>query len=121
MEREGKDSDTQFIAIDLSNVSEELDEQDKDEIFSHFKEKYSVDVIEATFVELEEKGLYFPRTGLLDGVLLKIEKVDFKWNDRIYIEGSLKDAPLGSFGLGITIHYEDEEWKVKETKLTWIS
>lgn len=113
-------NDMKFISIDMSNFYD-LDEQDKEEIISFFKEKYKVDVMDDSFEQLKEKGLYNPETNTLDGVLLEIEKVDFKLNDTIYFKGSKFHSGLGAVGLGVTVHFKDGDWKVKETKLLWIS
>lgn len=112
--------DMEYIAIDMSNF-EEVDESDKKEILSYFKEKYKVDVMEATFEQLKEKGLYDPDTMALDGVLLRIEKVEFKSNNNIFFEGSKYRSGLGAIGVEVTVHYKDSKWKIKEVKQTWIS
>lgn len=117
---EALSSDMEFIAIDMSNF-EEVDESDKEEILSYFKEKYKVDVMEATFEQLKEKGLYNPDTMALNGVLLRIEKVEFKFNNNIFLEGSKYRSGLGAVGVEITVHYKDDKWKTKEAKQTWIS
>ena len=117
---EGLNSDMEYIAIDMSN-SEELDESDKKEILNYFKEKYKVEVIDATLEELKEKGLYNPDMMRLDGVLLKIKKVDFKFNNKILFEGSKYRSGLGAIGVEVKVHYKDNKWKSKEVKMTWIS
>ncbi|WP_088102948.1 peptide ABC transporter substrate-binding protein [Halalkalibacter urbisdiaboli] len=117
---EALSSDMEYIAIDMSNF-EEVDESDKEEIISYFKEKYKVEVMDATFEQLKEKGLYNPDTMVLDGVLLRIEKVDFKFNNNIFFEGSKYRSGDGAVGVEVTVHYKDNKWKSKEVKMTWIS
>ncbi|MCQ6275895.1 peptide ABC transporter substrate-binding protein [Bacillus sp. V3B] len=117
---EALSSDMEYIAIDMSNF-EEVDESDKDEILSYFKEKYKVEVMDATLEQLKEKGLYNPDTMVLDGVLLRIEKVDFKFNNKVFFEGSKYRSGLGAVGVEVTVHYKDNKWKSKEAKVTWIS
>jgi hypothetical protein len=117
---EALSSDMKYIAIETSNF-EEVDESDKEEILSYFKKKYKVDVMDATFEQLKEKGLYNPDTMSLDGVLLRIEKVDFKFNNNIFFEGSKYRSGLGAVGVEVTVHYKDNKWKSKEAKITWIS
>jgi len=117
---EALSSEMEYIAIDMSNF-EEVDEGSKEEILSYFKEKYKVDVMEATFEQLKEKGLYNPDTLSLDGVLLRIEKVEFKFNNNIFFEGSKYRSGLGAVGVEITVHHKDSKWKTKEVKQTWIS
>lgn len=77
--------------------------------------------MDATFAQLEEKGLYDPDTMSLDGVLLSIESIDFKFNNNIFFEGSKYRSGLGAVGVEGTVHYQDDKWKAKEAKMTWVS
>mgnify|MGYP003468179662 CR=1 FL=1 len=117
---EALSSDMKYIAIDMSNF-EEVDESDKKEILSYFKEKYKVEVMDATLEQLKEKGLYNSDTMSLDGVLLKLEKVDFKFNNKIFFEGSKYRSVSGAVGVEVKVHYKDNKWKSKEVKMTWVS
>ena len=110
----------EYIAIDMSNFKD-VDESDKEEILSYFKEKYKVDIMDATLEQLKEKGLYNSDTMALDGVLLEIEKVDFKFNNEIFFEGSKYRSSLGAVGINVKVHYKDSKWKSKEVKMTWVS
>lgn len=109
-----------YIAIDMSNF-EDVDERGKEEIISYFSEKYKVDVMDATFEQLKEDGLYNSDTMTLDGVLLEINKVDFKLNNEVLFEGSKFSSNLGSVGKEIKVHYKDNKWQSKEVKMIWIS
>ena len=113
-------SDDEFIAIDMSNF-ENFDESDKEDILSYFKKKYKVDVMDATFEQLQKKGLYNFDTMALDGVLLKIEKVDFESNNEIVFSGSKYRASEDAIGLKIRVHYKDDKWEVKEVEMDWVS
>ena len=113
-------SDMEFIAIDMSNF-EDLDESDKEEILSYFKKKYKVSVMDATFEQLKEKGLYNFSTMALDGVLLRIEKVDFESNNEIVFQGSKYRASEGAIGIEFRVHYKDDKWEAKEVRLLRIS
>lgn len=117
---EALSSDMEYIAIDMSNF-EDAAERDKEEILSFFKEKYKVEVMDATLEQLKEKGLYNSDTMGLDGVLLRIEKVDFKFNNEISFEGSKYRSGLGAVGVEVKVHYKDNKWESKEVKMTWIS
>lgn len=117
---EALSSDMEYIAIDMSNF-EDAAERDKEEILSYFKEKYKVEVMDATLEQLKEKGLYNSDTMGLDGVLLRIEKVDFKFNNEIFFEGSKYRSGLGAVGVEVKVHYKDNKWESKEVKMTWIS
>ena len=113
-------SDIEFIAIDMSNFKD-VDESDKEEILSYFKEKYKVDVMDATLNQITEKGLYNSETLVLDGVLLQIKNVDFKSNSNIFFEGSKYRSGDGAAGGECEIHLKDNKWEVKEVKETWKS
>jgi hypothetical protein len=117
---EALSSDMKFIAIDMSNF-DNLGEKDKKEILNFFKERYKVDVMDATFEELKEKGYYNPDTSTLDGVLLTLEKIDFKFNNNVFLEGSKFRSGLGAIGVESTVHYKDGKWRIKESKETWVS
>ena len=117
---EALSSKMEYIAIDMSNF-EDADESDKIEILSYFKGKYKVEVMDATLEQLKEKGLYNPDTTVLDGVLLRIEKVNFTSNNNIIFEGSKYRSGLGAVGVEATVHYKDNKWESKEVKMTWIS
>ncbi len=80
---EALSSGMRFIAVDMSNF-DKLDEKVKEEIIIYLKEKYKVDVMDATFEELKEKGYYNPDTLALDGVLLRIEDIDFPFNNHFF-------------------------------------
>ena len=113
-------SDMEFIAIDMSNF-EGVNEEEKKAILNYFKDKYKVETMNATMEELEEKGYYNPGTLALDGVLLRIEKVDFKFNNNVLFEGSKFKSGKGAIGVEGTVHYKNEEWQIKESKETWVS
>ncbi len=119
---EALSNEMEFIAIDLKN-SDELTGQDKEEITKYFHEKYKVEVMEASYEELKEKGLYNPDTLVLKGVLLKIENVDFvsnATNDFIF-EGAKYRAGDGAVGVKGIVYFKNDRWKLKESKETWIS
>jgi len=110
----------EFIAIDMSNF-QDINKMQKEEILNFFNDKYDIDVMDATFEELEEKGYYDPNTLALDGVLLRIEKVDFKFNNDVLFKGSKFRSGKGAIGVEIIIHYKNGEWKIKESEETWVS
>ncbi|WP_144512393.1 peptide ABC transporter substrate-binding protein [Bacillus sp. FJAT-22090] len=117
---EALSSDMEYMAIDTSNF-ENADESDKEEVLIYFKEKYKIEVMDATLEQLKEKGLYNSNTMGLDGVLLRVEKVDFKSNNEIFLEGSKYRSGLGAVGVEVKIHYKHNKWESKEVKMTWIS
>lgn len=117
---EALSSGMKFIAIDMANF-DKVDENDKEEILNYFRKKYMVEVMNATFEQLKEMGLFNPDTMVMDGVLLRIEKVDFKVNNNVFFEGSKYRSGDGAVGVEVTVHYKGNNWKLKEAKMTWIS
>ena len=109
-----------FIAIDMSNF-DDLDASDKEEILNYFEETYKVEVMDATFEQLQEIGLYNPDTTSLDGVLLSIDKVHHKLNNTVILEGSKHRSGLGAIGLDVKVQYKDNKWQTTEITLQWIS
>jgi hypothetical protein len=110
-------SNAKFIAVDMKNLTD-LNERDKQEILNYFKDKYQTEAMNATFEELKENGMYNPETASLDGVLLKIEQVDFVNNHEVMLEGSKYKSGLGAFDCKLIVHFEEEKWQVKEFKTT---
>ncbi|NIK76668.1 hypothetical protein FHS15_001793 [Paenibacillus castaneae] len=118
---EALSSDMEFIAIDMSNFDElneqELNEPNKVQILSYFEGKYKVEAMDASYENLIEKGLYNPDTMVLNGVLLRIEKVDFVSNDFMF-EGSKYRAGDGSVTVKGIVQYHNGKWVIKDTKVT---
>lgn len=114
------DHNKKFIAIDMSNLKN-LNTKDKDDILTYFKKKYKVNVMNTTFDELKEKGLYNRDTMVLEGVLLKIEKVDYKFNTDVIFTGSKYRSGTGAIGVESTVHFKDGKWQLKESLVNWIS
>ncbi len=116
----GLNNDMEFIAIDMDSLKQ-LSEDGKKEVADFFKETYQVDVIDATFEELKEQGLFNPETMSLDGVLLQVEEVDFTFTNDAVVSGSKFKSGLGAIYVESIIHFKDGEWQVKDTKITAIS
>jgi hypothetical protein len=115
---EGLNGDMKYIAIDMNNLKD-IDETDKKQILKYF-EKYNIEVMEATYEQLKEKGLYNPKTMVLNGVLLRVEKTEIS-NNRIVIEGSKYRAGDGAIGTKVIIEYKNGKWQVSKADGTWKS
>lgn len=113
-------SDMKFIAIDMNNF-DGVNAEQQEAILNYFKENYKVEVMNATMDELEEEGFYNPDTMALEGVLLRIEKVDFKFNNNVLFKGSKFKSGKGGIGVESTVHFKNGEWRIKESKESWIS
>ena len=116
----GLNNDMAFIAIDMSNFNY-IDEDEQTEILNFFKETYQVDVMDATFEQLKEMGLYNEEDHSLYGVLLKIEEVEFKFNNKVFFKASKFRSGKGAIGVEGKVYYKNDEWKKKDVEIKWIS
>ncbi|SDX56718.1 peptide ABC transporter substrate-binding protein [Paenibacillus sp. CF384] len=115
---EGLNGGMKYIAIDMSNLKD-LDGADKGQILDHFK-TYKVDVMEATYEQLEAKGLFNKNTLSLDGILLKVDKAELT-ERQLIVEGSKYRSGDGAIGMKVVVELKDGEWQVKKADMTWIS
>ncbi|QWU13295.1 hypothetical protein SAMN04487895_11838 [Paenibacillus sophorae] len=115
---EGLNGGMKFIAIDMSNFKD-IDETDKEQILKFFA-KYNVEVMEASYEQLKDKGLYDPQTMALNGVLLRVEKTEISENQMV-IEGSKYRSGLGAIGTKVIVEYKNGKWQVTKADTTWIS
>lgn len=115
---EGLNGGIEYIAIDMSNF-EDIDETDKEQILKYF-DKYNVEVMEATYEQLKDKELYDPQTLVLNGVLLRVEKIEIS-KKQVVIEGSKYRAGDGAIGTKVIVEYKNGKWQVTKADSTWIS
>lgn len=115
---EALNENMKYIAIDFSVLSH-LTEEDKQYI-EQYMGKFAVEVKDATFEQLEESENLRDNNMILDGVLLKVDKVDISENGAV-IEGIKYRSGNGAIGVNIKLTLEDGAWKVAETATTWIS
>ncbi|MGP4042487.1 peptide ABC transporter substrate-binding protein [Gracilibacillus sp. D59] len=126
MERDkGLNDGIEFIAIDMSNFdkwnAQPLTDEEREGIISFFEDQYNIKVMNASYENLKEKGLYNSETMVLDGVLLKIEKVDFVNDTEIIFQGSKTRAGNGAIGVKGIIQFKDGIWTIKDLKEIWVS
>lgn len=119
-EDHGLNGEMEYIAVDMSE-SDVLKEADKEEIISYMKDKYKVDVMEATLEELKQQGYYDEETRYIKGVLLHIEKMEVTFTKKVVFTGSKFKSAKGSVRIKGTLHYKGGVWKGKETDLISIS
>jgi hypothetical protein len=115
---EGLNGGMKYIAIDMSNFKD-LDNTDKEQILKHFN-KYNVEVMEATYEQLKAKGLYDPKTMVLNGILLRVEKTENS-NKKFVVEGSKYRSGLGANGTKIVVELKNDKWQVTKADTTWES
>lgn len=111
--------DMQYIAIDMTEI-EDLDPQVKKQVLSYFASKYQVKVMAATLDDLRAKGLYDLVTLVLDGVLLRLTHAEVT-ESKIIVEGSKYRSGLGAIGTKVVVKWIDNQWKVTQADITWIS
>ena len=116
----GMNDEMEFIAVDMSD-SDMLNKEDKEEIISYMKDKYKVDVMEATLGELKQKGYYDQETDSIRGLLFHIEKMEVTFTKKVLFTGSKFKSAKGRVRIKGTLHYKGGVWKTKETDLISIS
>ncbi|OMF37848.1 hypothetical protein BK133_04780 [Paenibacillus sp. FSL H8-0548] len=115
---DGLNSGMKYIAIDMSNF-QDMNESDKEQILNHFK-KYNVEVMEATYEQLMDKGLYNPQTLVLNGILLRVGKTVIS-ETRMVVDGSKYRSGDGAIGVQVTVEINKGKWQVLKADSTWIS
>jgi hypothetical protein len=115
---EGLNGGMKYIAIDMSNFKD-LDDTDKQQILKYFN-KYNVEVMEATYEQLKAKGLFDPKTMLLNGILLRVEKTENS-NNKFVVEGSKYRGSLGAIGIKVVVELKYDKWQVTKAETTWES
>lgn len=115
---EGLNGSMKYIAIDMSNFKD-IDGTDKKQILKYF-DKYNVEVMEVTYEQLKDKGLYDPQTMVLNGVLLRVEKTEISKN-QIVIEGSKYRAGDGAIGTKVIVEFINGKWQITKADGTWKS
>ncbi|MFF2089251.1 peptide ABC transporter substrate-binding protein [Paenibacillus sp. NPDC058174] len=115
---EGLNEGMQYIAIDMSNFKD-VAVADKKQILTNF-EKYNVKVMEATYEQLREDGLYDHQTMVLTGVLLRVEKTEISTN-KMVVEGSKFRAADEATGTKVIVGYKNGKWQVSKEEGIWKS
>ncbi|WP_334074863.1 MULTISPECIES: hypothetical protein [Paenibacillus] len=115
---EALNSEMKYIALDLSDLPQ-LTDADREHLLSSFAFG-DVDVRDATMEELKKEEPEFKETMVLQGILLKIKKVELGENSAV-IEGSKYRSGKGAIGAKITLELKEGAWSVTESEMTWIS
>lgn len=115
---EALNSDIKYIALDLSDL-QQLTDSDRRHILASFAFR-EVEVRDTTMEELKKEEPEFKETMVLQGVLLKIEKVELG-EDYAVIEGSKYRSGTGAIGAKITLELKDGAWSITKSEMTWIS
>jgi hypothetical protein len=76
--------------------------------------------MEATYEQLKAKGLYNPKTTVLNGILLRVEKTENS-KKKFVVEGSKFRAMLGAIGIKVVVELINDKWQVTKVGTTWIS
>ncbi len=116
---EGLNSEMKYISID-SNSTKDLTEEEREEILEYLK-IYNVDIINYSFEELKEKGMFNEETLSLEGILLEIKTVKKITKNDIVVEAVKYRSGLGAIGMEYTLQFKNNEWTIKEEKMLWIS
>jgi len=115
---EGLNGDMKYIAIDTSSLKDAT-EEDKKYILKYF-EKYKVQVMEGSFESLNGQGMV-KEGNYIEGVLLKVENIDFSLTNKVKVEGSKFRSGLGAIGVKTQLKNKDGKWIVESADMLWIS
>jgi len=115
---EGLNDDMKYIAIDTHTL-ENATNADKKAVLEYFK-KYDVEIMDESFESLKEKGMVKDLNSL-DGLLLRIEKVDKISDNEIIIECSKFRSGLGAVGVKCVLKKENNKWIIDSSQMSWIS
>ncbi|GGH37606.1 hypothetical protein [Paenibacillus segetis] len=116
---ENLNTDMKYIAVDLNPLTQ-LTEADKLYILNYLEQKFSITVQDNTLEQLIEKEDLKEDLLVLEGTLLRIEKVELG-EDTAVITGSKFRSGTGSVGTKIELILENDSWKVASAAMTWIS
>lgn len=111
--------DMKYVAIQLAE-DKPLTDSDWKQIETYFAATYEVEVLQESYDQLMEAERYDAETGRLDGVLLEINTIDILDNSAVY-EGRKFRSEDEAVGVKGIVQYQDQEWKLKESKKTWES
>lgn len=115
-----------YIAIDMSSsFFDSISQEGKQQILDYFKNKYNMEVMNASIDTLKEKGLA-NKYGTLSsngkrGLLLFINDVKFKSENEVVINGSWYVSGVAGKFYKSTIVLKNGKWTLQERIWTGIS
>jgi len=115
---DGLNHEMEYIALDVKSLTYAT-EEDKEFIVGHLV-KYGVNVIDESIKSLEEKGMV-KEHGVIDGVLLKIEKVELKSDNKIVIESSKYRSGKGAVVVETILIKKGGNWQVEKSTMIMMS
>lgn len=115
---EGLNGDMTYIAINGETLVDAT-EEDITYILDYFT-KYDLEVKNKSFKALKEDGLV-KDGNYIEGILLGIDDVESKTDDKMVLHVSKFRSGLGAIGVKVTVIKNDESWEVESTEETWIS
>lgn len=107
-----------YIAIDLGGIPG-LNEAAKQQVLRSFK-KYKVATMDSSLAKLREQGLYNRKNTMLDGVLLRVYKIEFV-GDAVMVRASKYRSGDGAIGVKVMLEKVDGNWKVTRSDVVGIS
>ena len=118
-----------YLAIDMSNkYFNDISKEGKDEILNYFRDKYNVEVINASLNKLKEVGLTSSSGNDVDliknnkkGILLGITSWKYESKTKVLIEGYWFFTSVASAGIRTRIVFQNNEWILEKTDTIWIS
>jgi len=120
---------TDYLAIDMSTTFfDNISQEGKQQILDYFKNKYNIEVMNASLDTLKEKGLTSnggKYVGLISnekrGILLGILNEKIVSETEVVIEGYWFLTAVAAAGFSTTIVFKDGQWKLQKTGMIWVS
>lgn len=66
------------------------------------------------------RGVFDKKTNE-KGKILRIDKISWRWNSTVRVEGGMYSAGLGASGNTYILEKQEGEWKVIKAKTNWVS
>ena len=117
----GLNSGISMIAFDTSKWIN-LSKAEMEVLFNIVKEKYKLDVINATFEDLEDQGLIINDGGKYfdEGILIELTNLEYKDSKELIATVGKWRSGDGGVGWDAKASYKDDNWQVIRDN-TWIS
>ena len=121
---------TDYLAIDMSSTFfDNISQEGKQQILDYFKNKYNIEVMNASLDTLKEKGLTSSVGGKYvnlksngkRGILLGILNEKIESETEVVIEGYWFSGAVAAAGFRTTIVFKDGQWELQKTGMIWIS
>lgn len=111
--------DIKYISIETEKL--DLNKNEKAKLREYFK-KYNKRVVSLSMSDLKRVGLFnYFDWDISGGVLISIDEVKVRTNEKVIIKVSTFKAGLGGSGYLCTLEFINGEWKLVSKDFLWIA